>query len=1832
MRYLFAAARACFKNFVAKLTSNRFRRLLLRQSICISLTFSLLFLPGSSYAFAQVPVLATTLIRVTVLPIAPLASIIRKLFHPSARTQETTVDRTGRVSAIRIEPGKQVAYQDQHISFSAVGFDSTGGIVHGARFTWSSSDETKLQIDDLGQATAVGNGLAWVTASTRFASARVPVLVRPGARPFQTDDQWKVDQDQLRPDGTVTTGTVGTLIDSLMEKLVPTVHAQTSGGDSGDFLYDELWSEPRNLVGSPRNRIMDASNIGTVLPEGSNFEFSVPIESLPGRGLPLSLSLNYNSRIWSRHGSAVTFNAVNSWPYLGFSLSFGRIVTYPSGLNTKFVLIDSDGTRHYLGSGPGGAQTTYQTNDGSHITYVGTATSGGVLYYNNGTRKGVSMVNNRLLVSWMSDSNGNYISIGYASQPTPCQDNSGKVGYIWKQAISSITDTLGRVAQFNYDCWNYLTSITGPGLNGTNVTLAQFDYALGWPSTSFSGLTVENVPAGKLVPMLSHVYFPLTQTGYKFSYSVYGMIYNVSLRKQMSIDQNGVISDGTEKAYVTFNYPTVASSLTDAPTFTQWTQYPAATSGGTATYSFTTGGTPGTNKILTITRPDSSTVTLTRSDASGVSFGLLTKTEWKNSGGGTMSKSEVTYANDPGGQPQIQNVVSYDDTLSLNPPGTGNPVKVDFDYDSYGNVLNRREYGFKQSGQFVVRRRSRSVYKTDTAYLNAYLRSLVIESDVYSDVYDAQLDTNDANDVLLAKTTYTWDSYADMGNMENYGGNYGGGSAPPGYDTTYNNQFLTVRGNLTGQTIYSDVVTPVSVTYNKKIDIFGNLVQEQVSCCNLNTYVYSGTTNWSTPDQVIKGDPNGVHLTKLITKDFNTSLTTEETDPDSQQTTFGYDNAGRLTHATLPTGATASRSYNDSTPSESESVSYDDGGTQRTVSSSTVYDDLGRVIQQVDANGGQVNTSYDAMGRVISVTNPFTAGGTPGPATSYTYDALGRVTVTTSPDTQTIQTSYNGPSVTFTDQVNRKIQRVNDGLGRLITVNEQDVSNGSLNQATNYSYDYLNNLTQVDQGGQLRNFKYDAIGRLLYEKIPEQTATINDGTGTFWTCKYTYTSFNAVSTKQDARGVIATYSYGTLNRLTQVSYNTVSGVTTAPTVSYTFGWDPTYGTTAPGMLVRVNVGTDYQERYTFDTSFRVASTIRTIGSRTYTTSYSYNQGSQLKQLTYPSSRAINVGYDSRGRLSSLAEPLPGPNSSAPSYLSGVTYNIAGQITGDIVGGTLFSWGLVGGVTEVFGYDANRMQLTSQKAGTASPYTNRMDLTYSNSASAGQMGSGSTAGNAGQLMSINGTINGATESAAYTYDNLGRLVTSNQSSNGSSAQRRFAYDRWGNRTGVWDATSGGNQIQSITLQGGSAPTNQIATVTSGSTLTYYHDAAGNVTNDGVHSYGYDSENRVVSVDGGSTATYAYDHQNRRYKKTIGSTVTHYVWEGSQVIADHNGSTGAVLTDYVYSGSGMIAKVASGTTQYFLSDRLSARVALDTSGNVIGRQSHLPFGEDFGESGTQEKHHFTSYERDNESNLDYAINRGYSAKVGRYNQPDPYGASGHAAAPQTWNRYAYVRNDPIGSTDNLGLDPFLGDEYANSICLAFPWLCPNLSAFPRPSPAPNITPFPKSQYCDKAQIQTDLDALDLMLKNVMEIASSIPGRVDNLANWLTSNTFLEPDPGATGREIAEDLLVLLQSLSAGAVNNVVSRRFQRVGGELRGWLTTVESRIGQNSEAYTLAAGVENYISGGVEQMNNIRDQISGIRRCAIPDQAQSTRFNALIRVYDVVNRTVGVFLESARKFV
>lgn len=63
-------------------------------------------------------------------------------------------------------------------------------------------------------------------------------------------------------------------------------------------------------------------------------------------------------------------------------------------------------------------------------------------------------------------------------------------------------------------------------------------------------------------------------------------------------------------------------------------------------------------------------------------------------------------------------------------------------------------------------------------------------------------------------------------------------------------------------------------------------------------------------------------------------------------------------------------------------------------------------------------------------------------------------------------------------------------------------------------------------------------------------------------------------------------------------------------------------------------------------------------------------------------------------------------------------------------------------------------------------------------------------------------------------------------------------------------------------------------------------------------------------------------------------------------------------------------------------------------------------------------------------DHALFREYADVIGRWNSPDPLG--GHLEDPQTMNRYAYVRDNPISLTDATGLDFYLSCQKASSTC--------------------------------------------------------------------------------------------------------------------------------------------------------------------------------------------------------
>jgi RHS repeat-associated protein len=66
----------------------------------------------------------------------------------------------------------------------------------------------------------------------------------------------------------------------------------------------------------------------------------------------------------------------------------------------------------------------------------------------------------------------------------------------------------------------------------------------------------------------------------------------------------------------------------------------------------------------------------------------------------------------------------------------------------------------------------------------------------------------------------------------------------------------------------------------------------------------------------------------------------------------------------------------------------------------------------------------------------------------------------------------------------------------------------------------------------------------------------------------------------------------------------------------------------------------------------------------------------------------------------------------------------------------------------------------------------------------------------------------------------------------------------------------------------------------------------------------------------------------------------------------------------------------------------------------------------------KCHFTGKERDAETGLDFFGFRYFSSAQGRWTSPDEVFADQHPEDPQSWNMYAYVRNNPLAHVDPNG----------------------------------------------------------------------------------------------------------------------------------------------------------------------------------------------------------------------
>jgi RHS repeat-associated protein len=101
-------------------------------------------------------------------------------------------------------------------------------------------------------------------------------------------------------------------------------------------------------------------------------------------------------------------------------------------------------------------------------------------------------------------------------------------------------------------------------------------------------------------------------------------------------------------------------------------------------------------------------------------------------------------------------------------------------------------------------------------------------------------------------------------------------------------------------------------------------------------------------------------------------------------------------------------------------------------------------------------------------------------------------------------------------------------------------------------------------------------------------------------------------------------------------------------------------------------------------------------------------------------------------------------------------------------------------------------------------------------------------------------------------------------------------------------------------------------------------------------------------------------------------------------------------------------------------------------VEGTYTSLPWGDaQTTASGSDyDAYHFAMLDYDSETGTDHAEFRQYSSTPGSWMRPDPYYGSYDPSNPQSFNRYAYAMNSPLGNIDPSGLACIFVDESGNT----------------------------------------------------------------------------------------------------------------------------------------------------------------------------------------------------------
>lgn len=897
---------------------------------------------------------------------------------------------------------------------------------------------------------------------------------------------------------------------------------------------------------------------------------------------------------------------------------------------------------------------------------------------------------------------------------------------------------------------------------------------------------------------------------------------------------------------------------------------------------------------------------------------------------------------------------------------------------------------------------------------------------------------------LIAQTNYSYDQIS-TGPVANL---------PTGThdEINYSATSAAPRGNATSVTRKCLQTCADSIT-TYTFDETGQMLTLQDPCgstsCNdmtgtNHTTTFSYADNYDSPptsntDTYLTNVTDHLGHTVVYKYAFTDGQLIATTDQNSLVTSYLYaDPLRRITETDHPDGGSTVLTYNDAAPTPSVTTAMKIN-TTTTETSVVIKDGVGHTIHSQLTSDPQgtvyTDTTYDGLGLVYTVSNPYRLGSDPTSSpgtTTYVYDTLGRKLTQTYPDNSVLTTAYCGPNILVTDPSKRWRRSRSDAFGRLVEVDEPNAVGATVNSnacpgtgepiwITSYTLNALNDLTNVVQNGsRQRSFAYDSLARLLTSTNPEVE-----------TITYTYDVNGNVQTKKDARAIITTYGYDVLNRELTRTYSNLD-----PTVTTAYDQPTCLGLSSCQNIGHRTSMTDaagseswaYQVDKTNSRSVHVDQ--RTTNSLTKTSTYYLDLVGNVTQAIYPTGRTVNYTYDAADRPSTTTDSSNGityatgfQSSPGTGCLPNVTcYTPQGSIYAVSLGQTSTFTGL--NITNSY---TSRLQPQEFKA--SSTGGSAIDLTYS------FLDPLNNNKNSGHVFSITNNLNTA-RTQSFTYDQVNRITSA-----GTFATTgpycwgyQYAYDSttpinaaWGNLTSQAGWTPNYNGCTQTVMAAVTADGNNHISA-------FSYDAAGNATGETGFTYVWDAESQLKSAGG---VNYAYDGDGRRVAK-VGSKLYWY-GSGSEILAETD-AAGNTQNEYVFFGGKRVALLpAGGTAQYYVEDSLgSSRVITSNTGVVCYDGDFYPFGGERAVTSTctQNNYKFEGKERDAETSTlpgnangnDEFGARYYSNRFGRWLSADwsnvpvpvPYA---NLANPQTLNLYSMVADDPesFADLDGHGVDP-------------------------------------------------------------------------------------------------------------------------------------------------------------------------------------------------------------------